>query len=173
MLNRVWLPAPFLQQQIASTLSDVFANNYVIGFQLRYGTQWTKKHQSDNIYLDDDAYLDTLKFINCALQIENDYLAALAVSIKDSSTRAFKPFKWFVASDVESQVRKLANEYPDKVVTASGKIGHAHFEAEASMGRVVVDIELLSRCDELIITGGSTFGWMAAIKSLRRPYHVV
>ena len=38
--------------------------------------------------------------------------------------------------------------------------------------KTILDNELLSRCDEMIITGGSTFGFLAAIKSQRMPYHV-
>jgi len=38
--------------------------------------------------------------------------------------------------------------------------------------RAVLDIELLSKCDEVIVTSGSTFGWLAAMKTLKMPYYV-
>ena len=150
---------------------------------MRYGSKWTMEHQSDAIFLGKlflfyflenihflnflnflDEDLDTLKFINCALQIENDYLEA-------NRGNKFKRFKWFVASDLETQVKQLSLAYPNKVITAQGKIAHVHFEADAYK-RAIIDIELLSKCDELIITGGSTFGWMAAMKTLKMPYYI-
>ena len=108
--------------------------------------------------------MDTLKFINCALKIENDYL-------ESNRGNKFKRFKWFVASDLETQVQQLSLAYPGKVITAKGKIAHVHFEADAYK-RAIIDIELLSKCDELVITGGSTFGWMAAMKTLKMPYYI-
>ena len=108
--------------------------------------------------------MDTLKFINCALQIENAYLEA-------NEGKNFKQFKWFIATDLEEQLTKIKNDYPDRVVSASGKIAHVHFESDAYK-RAIMDIELLSKCDELIITGGSTFGWIAAMKNLKLPFYI-
>ena len=42
----------------------------------------------------------------------------------------------------------------------------------AGYEKAIIDVELLSRCDELIITGGSTFGFIAGMKSLKMPYYV-
>jgi hypothetical protein len=36
----------------------------------------------------------------------------------------------------------------------------------------MLDVELLSLCDELIVTGPSTFGWVAAMKSLKLPLFI-
>jgi hypothetical protein len=164
-LNRIWRPNADLQLEIDNYIQNIFNNftdTYVIGIQLRYGSKWTSEHQSDNIYLNE--YMDTLKFINCALNIENAYLQA-------NRGKKLKRFKWFIATDLEMQLKKLSNDYPNKVVSASGKIAHVHFEADAYR-RAIIDIELLSRCDELIVTGGSTFGWMAAMKTLKMPYYI-
>ena len=38
--------------------------------------------------------------------------------------------------------------------------------------RAIVDVELLSKCNEMIITGASTYGMVAAMKSLRMPLYV-
>jgi hypothetical protein len=35
-----------------------------------------------------------------------------------------------------------------------------------------MDVELLSKCDEIIVTGGSTFGFIAAIKARKMPFYV-
>ena len=166
LLNRIWKPSQALQREIDAYLDSYFNKTeyFIIGFQLRYGSKWTKEHQSDGIFLDDENYLDTLKFINCALAIENEYL------MKNKGNK-LKKFKWFVATDLESQLSKLSQEYPDKIISASGKIAHVHFESEAYK-RAIMDIELLSKCDELIITGGSTFGWIPSMKSLKPPFYI-
>ena len=72
LLNRIWLPVEHLQRQIDFTLSTVFAQNYVIGLQMRYGSQATKDNQGDDIFLEEEN--DRIKFINCALLIENEFL---------------------------------------------------------------------------------------------------
>jgi hypothetical protein len=35
-----------------------------------------------------------------------------------------------------------------------------------------MDAELLSKCDEMILTGGSTFGFIASIKARKMPFYV-
>lgn len=39
-------------------------------------------------------------------------------------------------------------------------------------GRAIFDVEMLSRCDEIIITGGSTFGFIATLKAQKMPFYV-
>jgi len=58
-----------------------------------------------------------------------------------------------------------------KIITSKGKIAHVLDDPNA-YERAILDVELLSRCDRLIITGGSTFGLVAAFKSGRRPYFI-
>ena len=38
--------------------------------------------------------------------------------------------------------------------------------------RTILDVELLSKVDELIVTGGSTFGFVAAMKAQKMPWVV-
>ena len=53
LLNRIWLPTRQVQIEIDDFVRNHFLNNkaYVIGIQLRYGSKWTAKHQSDAIFL--------------------------------------------------------------------------------------------------------------------------
>jgi hypothetical protein len=44
-----------------------------------------------------------------------------------------------------------------------------HLETGNSFEKSIVDSELLSKCDELIITGGSTYGFLAAMRMGRTP----
>ena len=61
--------------------------------------------------------------------------------------------------------------YPLKTLVGNGTIKHV---ADDSHGyeRTLVDIDLLSKCDEMIHTGGSTFGFIAAMKSFKLPYFI-
>ena len=63
------------------------------------------------------------------------------------------------------------SQYRDKSIVTNETIGHVDRDVNA-YPRTIIDIELLSRCDQLIMTGGSTFGFIAAMKSQRTPYYV-
>lgn len=104
---------------------------------------------------------DIYSFIECAKKIESQELSG-------------KRVKWFVSSDQKWIIDKIKNEtmnIRDKVITGVGKIGHIHYDSNA-YERAVLDVELLARCDRLILTGGSTFGFVAAFKTRRRPYFI-
>ena len=36
--------------------------------------------------------------------------------------------------------------------------------------RRIIEVELLAKCDELVVTGGSTFSYVAVFKTSRMPY---
>ena len=94
-------------------------------------------------------------FLECALDIERQWL------LEDKNIKV----KWFIASD-HSDLARLINEvYFDKVIL----IEETGIDGES---RRIIDIELLSRCNEMIITGSSTFGFLAAIKSGKLPYAI-
>ena len=151
LLNKVWTPNKRLMKIIDEFVEKEFADYFVIGIQLRY---W---------YLM-DAELYTYRFINCALQIENDLL------LKHNLTQKYKAIKWFIASDSETQLDKIVKLYPGKVLTANGSI--SHIQNPDGYQRAIIDVELLSRCNEILMTGGSTFAFVGAMKSLRLPYNI-
>ena len=115
----------------------------------------------DSRYIDEAK--DHLKFINCALDIEQDYML--------KSKRTDIAFKWFIATD-SNKIRKfLFENYREKSFTSNGTLGHTD-SGGIGFRRAVLDVELLSKCDEVIVTSGSTFGWLAAMKTLKMPYYV-
>ena len=130
-----------------------FENNYVIGIQMR---------ATDSLFIDEAK--DHLKFINCALEIEKDYIL--------KSKRTDISFKWFIATDSDKIRSLIFEHYEEKSFTSNGTLGHISLDAKDGFRRAVLDVELLSKCDEVIVTSGSTFGWLAAMKTLKMPYYV-
>ena len=149
LLNKIVIPKPRIQDIINDFVKHHFLDNFVIGIQLR------------TIYLDVEK--DSLRFINCAFQIENEYLRAY----KEKA----KPVKWFISSDSEDLLKKVVATYPEKALVGNGTIKHVSFDS-IGYERTLIDIDLLSKCDELIHTGGSTFGFVAAMKGFKVPYYV-
>ena len=148
LLNRFWRPNKSIQKDVEIFFEKYFRNNFVIGFQLRYH------------YLNKN---DTNKFIHCAHDIEKKYF-----SKKDNSTK-ISSFKWFIASDSQNEINNLLKINPNKTFTTNQySLGHI-VENQQSFYRAMLDVELLSLCNEIIVTGGSTFGWVAAMKSLKLP----
>jgi len=128
-----------------------FKNNYVIGIQMR---------ATDSLFLDEN--IDHLKFINCALEIEKEF-------ILNSKTFSVK-FKWFIATDSDKIRKFIFDNYKEKSFTSNGTLSHTSLGEKDGFRRAVLDVELLSRCNEIIVTSGSTFGWLAAMKMLKLPY---
>ena len=157
LLNKMWIPKDEIIEQINAHLVK-FYGYFVIGIQLRY------------YFISDPT--DTYTFIKCSLDIERNLTAETSSELFDKDFKIkYKGIKWFVASDEAKILERLAGEYPDKIILSSGKLGHVNFDHTA-YPRTIIDVELLSKCNELIITGGSTFGFVAALKSLKLPYLV-
>jgi hypothetical protein len=151
LLNRFWRPNKSIQKDVEIFFEKYFRNNFVIGFQLRYH------------YLNKN---DTKKFIHCAHDIEKKYL-----SKKSKSTKIIS-FKWFIASDSQNEINNLLKINSNKTFTTNQySLGHIAHDKQ-SFYRAMLDVELLSLCNEIIVTGGSTFGWVAAMKSLKLPLFI-
>ena len=147
LLNRHWRPKKYLLAQVEQLYENKFTGNYVIGMQIR------------THYLDVEK--DVNVFIKCAIQLENAYL----------KMNGSKLTKWFLSSDSELVVRNLSASFPDKILLGEGLIAHV-VENNKGYDRTIIDSELLSRTDNLIITGGSTFGFVAAMKRQELGYFV-
>ncbi len=109
-----------------------------------------------------DSFHDVDKFVECAKQLEAKN------SIKN------RPIKWYLTSDSEIVINRAINFFKKekrKIITGRGKIAHVEY-IMSGYERVIMDIELLSRCDELIVTGGSTFGFVASMKRGKFHYSV-
>ena len=150
----MWLPNQSLKKQIDFFLDEYFKNNFVIGLQLRYGDG-----NPNQIYLNKTE--DTQKFINCALEIERE----------NKNNITFKSFKWFIASDTPANLEIYLRNFTNKHFSTNGTLSHVAYNSDG-YARTIIDVELLSRCNELVITGGSTFGWISAMKMQKLPYFV-
>lgn len=105
---------------------------------------------------------DISTFISCAREIET----------REKAKIGKKSIKWFVSSDEFWVIDYIRNRTKQELVSSRRtKIAHTVFDIEAYEA-AILDVELLSRCDRLVITGGSTFGFMAAFKSQQMPYYV-
>ncbi|RMZ93360.1 hypothetical protein BpHYR1_034358, partial [Brachionus plicatilis] len=78
--------------------------------------------------------------------------------------------KWFVSSDNEKILIFLKN-YSHLIINSFGKIGHI-VNDKSNYFRTILDNELLSKSNEMIISGGSTFGFVAALRKHELPYFV-
>ena len=108
---------------------------------------------------------DPEKFINCALDVEREYL------LKDKSLSS-DSFKWFLTGDSQDKMDQIIKKYPTKAFSTNKyQLGHIG-EQNVGYHRTILDVELLSKCDELIVTGGSTYGWIAAMKMLKLPLYI-
>ena len=78
-----------------------------------------------------------------------------------------------MTSDNESILKRIVaeNRALRHVVVANETMGHVAATA-AAYPRTIIDVELLTRCNQLVFTGGSTFGFVAAMKSQRAAYYV-
>lgn len=81
------------------------------------------------------------------------------------------PVKWYVSADSNDLLMKIKNMFGDKIVHSNGSIAHIDINPDGYL-RALIDIELLAKCDELIISGGSTFGLLAFLRSGEYPLFV-
>ena len=155
LLNKMWIPKKTIRDRVEYYYNKYFKGYYVIGIQLRYQ------------YIDK---VDTTTFLNCAKYLETELVESLE-SLGDSFNSTYKGVKWFMTSDNEHILKKLVVNYKNKVIVTTETMGHVEYK-KSSYPRAIIDVELLSRCNELIITGGSTYGFVAAMKSLKQAYYV-
>jgi hypothetical protein len=146
VLNKYWFLSEKYANKVKNLINDKFKGNYMIGMQLRFE------------FLNKD---DVNSFLSCARMIERE----------NEKIIGNRTVKWFVSTDNAVFAEEIKANYTDKIVQAVGKIGHVVLNSDA-YERSLLDIELLSQCDEVILTGGSTFGFMSSLKKQKRPYFV-
>jgi hypothetical protein len=143
LLNKFWLPKQNIQNLIDFYLETKFRSHYVIGIQLSQ-----------------DSMINSDKFIQCALDLEK------------REVQEMMTVKWFVSSDSPIILEKLLNQYgKDKIIVANGTIGHVELDSN-SYERAILDNELLSKCNELIISFPSSFGIIASIIMQKMPFFI-
>ena len=142
LLNKFWIPNDEIMKNVNHYVENVFKDYFVIGIQLRYQ------------YLVDS--IDTNSFLKCALEIEKNLTMNNNSNDNDSFSKKYKGFKWYLSSDSSNVLDRLKKIYQNKIILGTGRMGHVESDSNA-YPRAILDIELLSRCNELIMTGGSTF----------------
>jgi hypothetical protein len=156
-LRNYWVPKKTLSNLIDYYYNTFFEGNYVIGIQIR-------EYYLSRINMNRDIE----EFVACALHLVEAYR-------KSAGSRKIV---WFITSESSRLINNLKIKFPQQtIVVTNGTQGHI---GESGPGahqdeifvRTALDMELLSRCDELITTGGSTYGFLAAIKANRMPYFV-
>lgn len=143
LLNRIWKINSTIQADIDTIYKNNFLNHFVIGIQFRHE------------YLDES--IDTQKFIDCALHIEKLF--------------ENKIYKWYVASERSWIIDSLKERFKEKIIEGKGQMGHTIGDSSLYY-RAILDNELLARSNEIIITGGSTFGFIASIKNAKMPFYI-
>jgi hypothetical protein len=147
VLQRAWRLKPNMLALVNEYKKKFFTDSFVIGLQLR------------SAYIDQYVYKNEIKkFTDCALQIE-------------SKTNTQKPVKWFVVSDIGFVYHKLTIRMPNKTFFTTN-VDQLTNTYDKQTTKTILDIELLSFCDEIVQTSGSTFGFVSAIKAQRLPYYV-
>lgn len=144
-LKLFWRPKISLQFIIDQLYDRLFKGHYVIGIQYR------------KFYL---SWPDGVLMAQCAMQIEIE------------AVKRGHSVRWYVSTDDPAFLLKFKSIYgSNRVIHAQGKISHVA-EDPRGFQRALIDIELMSKCDELIISGGSTFGFLAAVKMNHYPLFV-
>ena len=146
LLNKLWKPRDYIQKQIDYYLNNKFKSNYVIGIQFR--TYFLKEQGMFNEKVQ--------SLIDCAIQIEKRHQIIENKINKEN-------IKWFILSDDENLIKNLKQKYNDKIIIAKGTIGHVETNSN-SYERAILDNELLSKCNDIILTRYSTFGFVASMK---------
>jgi hypothetical protein len=138
LLNKIWIPKDHILNKINYFVNNLFNGYFMIGIQLRY------------FYIQDP--FDTYNFLNCVVELENN-IYKHGSYLKSN----YKGVKWYISSDSSNILNRLTKEFPNKIIIGNGSLGHVEEDLNA-YERAILDVELLSRCNELVVTGGSTFG---------------
>jgi hypothetical protein len=148
VLKKRWPLRPHVLALVNQYKSEYFDGSFVIGLQIR--GQYVNEANKDDI-----------KFIDCALGIESEF-------------KETKPVKWLIVTDMNHMFSKISQLMPNKTIfTSNGTAGHGIGNGDYQQTiKAFLDIELLSLCDEIIQTSGSTFGFISAIKAQKLPYYV-
>ena len=80
----------------------------------------------------------------------------------------------YVSTDDDGVKRAAAERFGSRLlaVDAKASFNHHEYNASADSSALVVDHFMLSTCDHLVVTAGSTFGGMAAMRAGLVPHFV-
>jgi hypothetical protein len=165
ILNYFWKPNRELQNLINYYYQTEFMGNYVIGLQIR--VEFLQNNIQKNAYKNENQlYAEILKeFIKCASNLEAN------LTNNSYFIRKYKSIKWFVISDTMSIVNTLSSFYPKKVIKTNGTVSHVVKDPNGYF-KAILENELLSKSDELILSSASSFGFVAALRKQIIPLNI-
>ena len=147
LLRLFWQPTAYIARLVEENYNANFKGHYVIGLQIR----------TEFLMLDKELK-GLLPFFECALMIER-------------SIDAGRKIRWFVSTDAHWIKEDYAHKYGRNKVFGTD-MSNVNMTLNYDDQRIVIDNELLSKCDEIVMTGGSTFGFLAAMRKGILPYYV-
>ena len=148
LLRLLWRPHQNVTQYVQSHMDTFFRDHYVIGIQMR-----VEFIRAKDVFPIMDAFFD------CAKQIEQQRV------------NKSQPVRWFFSTDAGWTINHYGGKF-GKTKLAFTTIPYANWTVEIEDMRLMVDNELLSKSDEIIVTGGSTFGFVAAMRAAKLPYYI-
>lgn len=149
ILNNYWHLKPNISEKVNTFVRDKFKSYFIIGLQIRIE------------FLNEN---ETESFVKCALSIEEAEKRNNVLGINQT-------FKWFVSTDSYYVIERFKRNYEDRIIYLEGPIGHVAFQPNV-YEKTLMDVELLSRCNDTILTGGSTFGFIGTLKTRKLPYFI-
>ncbi|KAK8807116.1 hypothetical protein WA158_003875 [Blastocystis sp. Blastoise] len=140
--NYVLLPSDYVSQKVEEEYSK-WPKGYTIGIQIRMG-----KHADFNN--------DRKEFQN--MNSVNMMFAKAQVMTREVS----QPVHWFVVSDSSVVKQRAIKNYPKYVITYNSTIIHCGGPSNKKILQgcydALIEMYLLSKCDNYILTSGSSFG---------------
>jgi hypothetical protein len=165
ILNYFWKPKRELQNLINYYHQTEFIGNYVIGLQIRI--EFLQNNIKTYAYQNEDQFHKKIlnEFIKCASNLEDN------LTNNSYFIREYKSIKWFAISDNINIINKLSSLYPKKVIKTNGTVTHVVKDPNGYF-KAILDNELLSKCNELIVSSGSSFGFVAALRKQILPLNI-
>ena len=157
---RLFFKPDVLIQRITDIILSKAEGFHLIGFQIRMGS-------GGSDFADSHTFLkmDSLqKFI--------DFAEAYRIQRGIEPSRV----RWYVSTDSSKAERKLRELYPARVLSGSShRRGHSQQKSAnlLEFRRAVVDLNVLSRCEYLVLTNYSSFGMIARMVSQRPLFSIV
>uniref|UniRef100_A0A7S3G7V5 Fucosyltransferase n=1 Tax=Palpitomonas bilix TaxID=652834 RepID=A0A7S3G7V5_9EUKA len=133
MMRWVVRPIPSLQVEIDEFVAEKFAKNFVVGLQIR-------RKGSNKLSLKQEN-----SFFTCANNV------ARQQGVED-------PY-YFIAADNEQSRKDAEKQYGDKAIFFSSTVSRS---STRGVQEGIIDLLLLAHCDDIIGSGGSTYGRTAA-----------
>ena len=148
-IPNMFRPSPYLNE-LLHPYHQLFASHFMIGIHIRLGGNQVEWH-------------DRTSFMT-----ERGLTRAIAMMSKRIKEKANT--RCFVASDSEAVLNRFKTLFPGRVITISSfSLRHVGMNASREgIARCLLDLFLLSRCDELILTRNSHFSMTAAHLASRR-----